>query len=257
MSAVLLKRTLVTLAAIGLTGAAVVSVNAADLPAKAASPAQVVATGWTGFYVGFHGGYGWGDAQRAFPTSTFFGIPSAANYSPDLSGGLFGGHIGYNYQFQNWVVGAEFAYSGSTMKDDVLGPNPLFPKDQFRTEINALMSATGKLGFTWGNALVYAKGGWAWAEATLAGTSGPPGAGVSFSAKGTHSGWTAGGGAEWALSQQVTLGIEYNYYDLGAADYSPTARLGTATFGQIAQTMDSIQLHTILARLNIRLGPWW
>ena len=52
--------------------------SAADLPVKA-RPAPVVAapvaTGWSGFYVGAHVGYGWVDSD----TSTSF-LPSAAAF---------------------------------------------------------------------------------------------------------------------------------------------------------------------------------
>jgi len=36
------------------------------------------------------------------------------------------------------------------------------------------------------------------------------------------SGWTVGGGFEAALGKQVTLGVEYNYYDFGKGRYSPS-----------------------------------
>jgi len=50
---------------------------------------------WTGFYIGINGGGGWGESQ-------WDGLNKF-----DLSGGMIGGTIGYNWQAGQIVVGAE------------------------------------------------------------------------------------------------------------------------------------------------------
>src|SRR5690606_21737945 len=59
---------------------------------------------WTGFYVGAHLGWGFGDQE--FPAACECGAGSDAELDYD---GLLGGlQIGYNYQFRpNWLVGIE------------------------------------------------------------------------------------------------------------------------------------------------------
>ena len=47
---------------------------------------------WTGLYVGINGGGGWGTANWN-STGDF-----------DVSGGVVGGTVGYNWQFGTWVV---------------------------------------------------------------------------------------------------------------------------------------------------------
>ncbi len=62
------KRLLVAnvLAAVLSVGAA----HAADLPLKAAPPVVAPAFSWTGFYIGAHGGYGWGQNEFGATPST-------------------------------------------------------------------------------------------------------------------------------------------------------------------------------------------
>ena len=76
--------------------------NAADLahrqrmPTKA--PAYEPAYNWTGFYVGINGG-------GAFGNSDLSNALGSTSY--DLSGGLAGGTVGYNWQAGRLVYGLE------------------------------------------------------------------------------------------------------------------------------------------------------
>jgi len=50
----------------------------------------------------------------------------------------------------------------------------------------------------------------------------------------THIGWTLGGGADWAVTDNIVLGVLYRHSDFGAQTYA----VGTNTFGRtIAQTL--------------------
>src|SRR6202140_3321179 len=86
------------LAVVTMTGAA----NAADMQRRQAMPAKApvfeAPYNWTGFYVGINGGGGWGHSSW----SNSFGTADA-----NLSGGLVGGTIGYNYQMGQAVFGLE------------------------------------------------------------------------------------------------------------------------------------------------------
>jgi outer membrane immunogenic protein len=91
----------------GLTLAAA-SASAADLPARAAPPAPIIAAApvftWTGFYAGVNAGYGWRNSDResvvlggAVPGTLFFD-------GGDDGGFVLGGQIGYNYQIGSFVI---------------------------------------------------------------------------------------------------------------------------------------------------------
>src|SRR4051794_26134928 len=92
-----MKRTI--LATIGMLVLAATA-NAADLPRRydpvpQRAPAFMPVYNWTGFYVGINGGGGWG-SSRWDSTDRF-----------DLSGGMVGGTVGYNWQNGQWVFGLE------------------------------------------------------------------------------------------------------------------------------------------------------
>jgi outer membrane immunogenic protein len=65
--------------------------SAADLPVKAPKAVPVYLYDWTGFYIGVNGGGGFGDDK--------FDMKPALTRKP--SGGLVGGHAGYNWQYGN------------------------------------------------------------------------------------------------------------------------------------------------------------
>ena len=108
-------------AALALTTAAA---QAADLPARVAPPPPIAAVPiftWTGFYVGAQVGYAFSDSDddnNLFldPTATIQGIDgelyrvnNAGLFEDggDEDGFTVGGHVGYNFQFGAFVVGAE------------------------------------------------------------------------------------------------------------------------------------------------------
>ena len=132
---------------------------AADMPARTYTKAPVytapeVVYNWTGFYIGGH-----------------LGGAFAGNNSLEGSGGRFLGGVqgGFDYQFAtNWVVGAEAQYSWLANNNSGV----LFPGSTLVTSNNnQLGSVTGRLGYTWGPALLYAKGGYAWRDNNNIGVS--------------------------------------------------------------------------------------
>jgi outer membrane immunogenic protein len=162
-----------------LRGAAVfafatTSAFAADLPTKApiVRAAPVAAFSWTGCYLGAHGGYGWGRDNNQFGLAIASGGTEAGEsfefgpYNQDVNGGVYGGQVGCNYQFQpNWVIGVEGEVYGTSMKGSVItpedGPDPgTFSQFQVKNRWDADIAA--RLGFAWDRSLFYGKIGAAW-----------------------------------------------------------------------------------------------
>ena len=100
---------------------------AADLPARTYSkaPAMVAepVNSWTGFYIGANGGYGWKDPTVSYTPNdpaallgTCSGVGRSTCIPPasfNAQGGLAGGQIGYNWQFNpSWLVGVETDFDG-------------------------------------------------------------------------------------------------------------------------------------------------
>jgi outer membrane immunogenic protein len=189
------KRLLVSgiaLAALALAAPA----SAADVPGRGpiykTAPAPLF--NWTGFYVGGHGGYGWGDAD---------------NLSP--SGWFGGGQIGYNWQYApNWVVGLEGDISGGDISDKNAAGFPLV-----RSKIDTFGSGRARLGYTVDRVMVYGTGGLAWAHDRA-------NDGLVQNSQ-THVGWTAGAGVEYAFAPNWSTKLEWLYADYGNKTYALTA----------------------------------
>ena len=116
-----------------LAGVAVAALALGALPATAAdlsnrpvykAPVSVPTVyNWTGFYVGVSGGGAWGTSEHTFPGGT---------HGPfDISGGLVGGTVGYNWQSGNLVLGLEGDYSWADIHGSTTGvPPPHHPDSQ-------------------------------------------------------------------------------------------------------------------------------
>jgi outer membrane immunogenic protein len=208
--------------------------SAADLPARTYTKAPVVSPvyNWSGFYAGVMGGYGWSDEV----TVGIAGIGAVTASTSDVNGGFGGGTFGYNWQTPGsaFVFGLEADVAGASIgyNETVVGIG------SFESKIQALGSVTGRVGFAADNALIYAKGGWAWASnkvsATLVGVG-------SASDTQFHSGWTIGGGVEWGFTPNWSAKVEYMYADLGTETYGAGLDLGA-------------KLHTIKGGINYRFG---
>jgi outer membrane immunogenic protein len=184
---------LVSLAA--LTGTAA----AADLPPRPApapyykAPVEVQVYNWTGFYIGINGGGGFGRSQWDSIGSSF-----------DISGGLVGGTVGYNYQFGQAVVGVE----GDIDWADINGTTNSACPFGCKTTDNWLSTVRGRLGYAADRFMPFVTGGAAFGDIRA---STPGFAGASN----TNVGWTAGAGLEFAIAGNWTAKAEYLYVDLG------------------------------------------
>jgi outer membrane immunogenic protein len=179
-----------------------VSANAADLPRRQAMPTKApayVAYNWTGRYVGLNGGWGFG-------TSGFRGVPGTGNF--DTDGGMIGGTIGYNWQFNQFVFGLEGDIDWSNNRGSAACGGLTCT-----TRNNYFGTARGRIGYAFDRFLPYITGGLAVGDIE-ARTTGFPGA------TDDRAGWTVGAGAEFAISGPLTAKVEYLYADLGRFDCS-------------------------------------
>jgi outer membrane immunogenic protein len=240
------RKLLIALAALTASDAA----NASDLAPRTPTykaPMPAAAVSWTGFYVGANGGGAWGLRCWTFvATAPAVGLPAPLDegcHNP--SGGVLGGQIGYNWQAGLMVFGLEAQGDWTNLqgRNVSLLPAPPFPPSTNHTRVDSLGLFTGRLGFAWGSALLYAKGGAAVVhdkyDFALNGVVAPP-----VFASETRWGGTIGAGIEYKFTQNWSAGVEYNYIDLG------TSRL---TFP--SQPLNAIvdinqDLHAVTARIN-------
>ena len=180
--------------------------QAADLGAPRAPVAAAVyapSFSWTGFYLGAHVGFGWGQARYTDFTGTFANGSTTAN-------GVFGGiQGGYNWQMNQFVFGleADVAASGMRRAYDLGGG------DTYRASIPFLSSVRARAGFAADRALFYVTGGLGIAtfQDRVFDASVP----ATFSASSTRAGYTLGAGVEYAFTPNWTAKVEYMYYGFG------------------------------------------
>jgi len=204
---------------------AATAANAADLrpapvmPTKAPPPIVAPLPDWSGFYIGVNGGGGWGrswsDLSGGFNTS----------------GGVAGGTVGYNAQLGNWVLGVEGDLDWSNIK----GTSNVPACVGCGIENTWLGTARGRVGYAFGGFLPYVTGGLAVGDvnATVPGFPGQTN---------TQIGWTAGAGAEYALTRNWSAKLEYLHVDLGRFDCGVNCG-GTPT--------DNVNFHGNLVRGGI------
>jgi outer membrane immunogenic protein len=190
----------------GLIGTA----SAADLSRQQQiykAPAYVApVNNWTGFYIGLNGGGGWG-------SSNWNGVPAKF----DVSGGMVGGTLGYNWQFGTWVVGLEGDIDWSNINGSDCG-------GFCQTKNDFLSTIRGRVGYTFDRWMPYVTGGAA--IGNIKATS--PG---SSDVSGTNVGWTVGTGIEYAFAPNWSAKVEYLYVDLGNIDCGSSLSASCAISG--------------------------
>ena len=224
---------------------------AADVPLTAPPPPPAPVWSWTGWRLGVEAGGAGGRSQSIYvdPRSpTYIGLPMTNPFN--VSGGLFGGALGYNWQVDNVIVGAEGDLSAVSQKG---ASNDIPPFNT--TVINTTSEkwlATGRLrlGMTVADRwLVYATGGAAAASVENSINATADATGV-FNQTKTLSGWTIGGGLEAALSRNWSIKAEYLYVDLQKGTYfSPDIIAPNAIIGTRAVHLDN---NIVRAGLNYR-----
>jgi outer membrane immunogenic protein len=173
-------------------------------------------TDWSGFYAGGQVGGAWNSTDWTQTNANIFNTNGAILLGRDSSfdsssaiGGIFGG---YSIQSGHWVFGMEGEWNAVNLSDTQ--PSPFFPAtDTYKAEVDWLASIEGRVGYAWDNWLVYGRGGWAIGgiKMDLNSTLGTQ---PSASEDTWADGWTAGGGAEYMLWNNVAIGLEYEYTEL-------------------------------------------
>jgi opacity protein-like surface antigen len=135
------------------------------------APPRAVAYDWTGFYAGAFTGAALGRSHWNFPTTDPNAVGSGLGYSPAVAGGLLGGTLGYNKQYDRWVLGVE----GDIALSNASGGQSCQPNifditiaQNCNNTNQILATADARIGYTpWDRVLVYAKGGAAWTNDKL------------------------------------------------------------------------------------------
>ncbi|MDO8980338.1 MAG: outer membrane beta-barrel protein [Afipia sp.] len=219
-------------------------------PSSEAPPSRI----WDGIYAGVHTGGTWGttdwkSATGALATISTFRFPGSGT----MDGMIAGAQIGFNRQAGSLVVGGEIDASWSNLdgfaKCATSAALPPDPDRNFvcRSQIDALGTFAGRLGWAHDNLLIYGKAGAAWAkERHTAEREDLPNA---FKGSSFRWGYVLGSGVEYAFTPAWSGKVEYNYLDFGTKNSELSDRLGNTSTVGIGQ-----RAHLFKMGLNYRLG---
>lgn len=236
-----MRKLLLASSAVMFAGPAFAADLPARMPVKAPPVVAAVPYSWTGCYIGGHVGAGWDRSIFTDPGTTetgFFGAPfvqqaiAPQGSSIGVNGGaavVGGAQGGCDYQFAgNWVVGigGDFAWTkiNGTVNDPFFqgkngAPIPI------NTSTDRIASLTGRIGYAWDRFLIYGKGGGAWAHDNYSiqnSTCLFLTTCNSIAGSTNRTGWTAGGGIEWAFADNWSAMVEYDHYGFGSKGVSFT-----------------------------------
>jgi outer membrane immunogenic protein len=196
-------------------GAAAADLMPAPAYTKAPPPPMPM---WTGFYLGIEGGTGWGTTADTFTASQFPGGPLLTTTpvgpfqsSFGLNGFHGGGTAGWNWQHGPVVLGIEGDISAADINGTGDCTQVFGNFSGCRTKLTGFGTLTGRLGIAIDHALVYIKGGGAWAHfdhSVL--TSSLTAASIGDN----RSGFTVGTGIEYAFWHGWSAKVEYDLYGL-------------------------------------------
>lgn len=155
-------------------------------PAAPVAVAPVVAPSadWTGFYAGGQLGYGQSESDDL-------------NYDED--GAVYGGQVGYNYDFGRFVMGGELSYVGTEIGDEDAG-----------AEIDGVAAAKLRAGYDAGAFMPYVTAGYASAYTAdeVAGDD-------------QFDGYVYGAGVDYKVTENIVVGgeiLQHEFEDLGDTD---------------------------------------
>lgn len=203
---------------------------------------------WTGFYLGAHAGFASADIGMTNLGPDAFFAPVGGSDTISAEEWLAGGQVGYNLQVGTMVAGVEGLLSTGPVKED--RESKFFDDETWIAGVSELYAITGRLGIASGSWMPYVKGGFAGANITTSMTAQAEPSFISQS-ENWHLGWTGGGGIEYMLGQNWTVGVEYDFYDFESKDVSAIRTHDLAT-DHWTVTPDNLQ--TISGRMNYKFN---
>jgi outer membrane immunogenic protein len=225
-----LHRSLFAAGLLLMAGPAAISAQAADLDIPATDL-------WTGFYLGAQAGYLQGtgsDTDICFSAEGFgsecFGKSEGIDFGDSSAdGATAGGYLGFNYRMNAIVMGLE----GDLNWDNASGNNTFADEVSYNTSLNWDASIRARLGIVVDErALLYVTGGPSWLNTELDSSlfcSVSSSIDVKCGDSSTEFGWQLGAGAEFFMTDHLSVKAEYlhGWYgdanlDLASADVEGT-----------------------------------
>ena len=205
-------------------------------------PAYPASTNWQGFYAGADVGLITGTTN--YNVNEYFnqnpGYTTTANqYSASSpTGGL---HVGYNLEYQNFVVGPEvnFDFMNQSYNANNIGGG--------NSQFNSYWISTydARFGYAFYQLLFYGVGGFALNDTQETITPPKNNGTNTVTSNNTMYGWVVGGGLDWQLARHWSIDIQYVYASMSSPSSSSSASSGVqnaSANGTISQTDNLVTL---------------
>ena len=206
--------------AIALLGSVSATAFAADLPSRKEAPVYIAPApvfSWTGFYVGAEFGGQWGNnSGSVVDNSTSGTVTTSGSYN--TSGVVGGGLVGYNYQINQFVLGVEGDLTGSSNQGRFSTTNAFNLTGvnlSQNTQYGFGAGVRGRLGWAIDHTLIYATGGWAYETIDQTYNNNLVNNILQQKISTDRSGYTVGGGVEYAFNYNWSARLEYRWTDYG------------------------------------------
>jgi outer membrane immunogenic protein len=195
--------------------------HSADLAVKAPPPLPPPVFSWTGFYVGGNIGGAWSNNRW---TDTLFNT----TFNNNNNNGVFigGGQIGGNYQIGSFVIGGEWDFDWASNNNNNNLTGVVIPGVGAIAVTNNnnrwITTVAARFGWAVDHWLLYGKVGGGWVgNNNFTVTDRTTGASftcgtLNLTNCGNNSGgWLVGAGFEYAITNNWTVKLEYDYLGLG------------------------------------------
>lgn len=264
-----------------VAGVALTSMVGAYAPARAQQPPL-----WNGAYLGLYAGVGWARSQVTTTSDcNSFGLPYYCDDFTPQNGAAVGAsgtgivrdtafvggmHGGYNIRLSpNWMTGVEADFGAFLVRAKLLR-NGTYPAnfafvsagDGYTVGVSVrtqwLATIRGRIGtIVYENFLIYVTGGLAMTELTVRNTFtdvyNAPTLLVNSSRTRFLTGWTVGGGGEWALNNRWSIKAEYLFVQFGSVRTNGSIDTNlTGGYGQGISTIGDLAAHMLRIGFNYR-----
>jgi outer membrane immunogenic protein len=247
----------VAAASVMFAGAASAADMAARPYTKAPPPVIAPPCVWCGFYIGVNAGGTW---DRNDATYTQFPSLATASTRLDTSGFIGGGQVGYNWQWNNFVLGIEgdAAWRDRTASARLLpfAPGNVDDVVNVSNRQGWLATIRPRAGVAFNNALFYVTGGVAFGEVSHSYQELRLSTGQNrlFTDTDTRTGWTAGVGAEYKFVPNWSIGVEYLHVDLGSTTIASPASVSGGLPFPASQVRFENKSDIVRAKINYHFG---
>lgn len=177
---------------------------------------------WQGFYIGGQIGGLWGSGDLKVK-NLFDGAVASKKWSPDPSGFIGGLYAGYNFDAGNNVIlglDTDFVWTDASKSRRTLFDGNGYGKARLKEKW--LGTTRVRIGYGMDRWLPYAFGGVAYGkvESRIRTTDTSGNFLNAYNNNKTLTGWTAGVGVDYAMTDNILLRLEYRYTDLGSKKFN-------------------------------------